>query len=135
MKIAYVSYLPKTMSGGPKYSVPKQVNAQAEFDEVIWINMSQWGVEDSKIPCECIQDQTAALERIFAFSPDLVVFEDLYYLEFYRISLQLRRRRIPYIIIPRGCLTKAAQRQKRYKKLPANLLMFLPMTRHALAIE
>lgn len=135
MKILFISALPKTMSGGPKYSVPNQVNAQALFDEVCWINTTQWSIENSKIPCECITDTEQQKKRILQFKPELVVFEDLYYIEFCRLGKLLIHERIPYIIVPRGCLTYTAQRQKWYKKIPANILLFIPFSRQAAAIE
>lgn len=135
MRILYISALPKTMSGGPKYSVPNQVNAQANYDEVCWINITQWGINNSLIPCECIMDSEKQRTRIIEFKPDLVVFEDLYYMEFYRIAKMLILKDIPYVIVPRGCLTHAAQKQKWYKKVPANILFFVPFSRHAAAIE
>lgn len=135
MKILYISSLPNTMSGGPKYSVPKQVNAQAQFDDVSWINISPWGVEDSTVPCECILKLNEVFNRISQIRPELVVFEDLYYIEFYIIGRYLHKNKCPYIIVPRGCLTKAAQWQKRYKKLPANLLLFSSFANRAIAIE
>lgn len=135
MKILFISALPKTMSGGPKYSVPNQVNAQANYDEVYWMNITQWGIENSIIPCECIKDIAQQKDRILNLKPELVVFEDLYYIEFYHLGKTLVREHIPYIIVPRGCLTHAAQKQKWYKKIPANILMFIPFSRRAAAIE
>lgn len=135
MRILFVSALPKTMSGGPKYSVPRQVNAQAQFDEVFWINLSPWGPEKSEIRCENITGIERCIERISECCPDIVIFEDLYYLDFYRIGRALSKKEVPYIIVPRGCLTLAAQKQKWYKKIPANILLFLPFTKKALAIE
>ena len=93
MKNAYISYLPKTMSGGPKYIVPNQVNSQAHFDEVIWINnLSPWGLTNNAVPCENITIIKDVISRVLDWSPDLVVFEDLYYLEFYKIGKQLRKK-------------------------------------------
>lgn len=135
MKIIYVSYLPKTMSGGPKHSVPMQVNSQANYDEVRWINMSPWGVDDSKVVCEIIQDKKTVLFEILSFRPDLVIFEDLYYFDFCWIGKKIFKKGIPYIIVPRGSLTIMAQKQKRLKKKVANTLFFNRFAKNAVAIE
>ena len=135
MRILYISALPQTMSGGPKYSVPNQVNHQAAYDDVCWINVTKWGIEDSPVPCECLTDADSQKNRIEEFRPELIVFEDLYYIDFCRLGRYARGKRIPYIVIPRGCLTRAAQKQKWYKKIPANILLFIPFARHAAAVE
>ncbi len=56
--------------------------------------------------------------------PDIVVFHEAYRPEYLKISAQLRKRNIPYVIIPHGELRIEAQRKKRLKKLAANILLF-----------
>lgn len=135
MKILYISSLPETNSGGPKHSVPKQVNAQAIYDEVFWINITPWGIDETNIPCECILDLDKVVDRIDNILPDLVVFEEFYYISFYKISRNIWKRRIPYIIVPRGSMTKAAQKHKYLKKTIANILFFNKFAEKAAAIE
>lgn len=135
MKILFISSLPETNSGGPKHSVPKQVNAQANCDEVFWINITPWGIDETNIPCECILDIGKVVDRIMNILPDLVIFEDFYYFDFCRIGRFLWKEKIPYIIVPRGSMTHIAQKQKCLKKIPANILMFNSFSRKALAIE
>ena len=135
MRILYVSSLPETMSGGPKHSVPKQVNAQAKYDQVKWINISRWGAETSNVPCEMIEDYRLIKNSLIQFNPELVIFEDFQYFMFVRIATLLRKKGYPYIIVPRGCMTTAAQRHKALKKEIANLLFLNRFARKALAIE
>lgn len=135
MKILFISSLPETNSGGPKHSVPRQVNSQARYDDVKWINISPWGVEDSDIPCEIIIDIRNCLIETKKFHPDLVIFEDFQYLAYIKIAFVLRQMKIPYIIVPRGSMTKAAQNHKRLKKTIANFLFFYRFSKKAVAIE
>lgn len=123
------------MSGGPKNSVPNQVNSQAVYDDVFWINITQWGIGDSAIRCECITEHEAVISRIKDIAPDLVVFEEYYYIEFCKIGRYLQKANVPYIIVPRGSMTRKAQQLKWYKKKPANLLFFGRFARKALAVE
>ena len=135
MKLLYISSLPQTMSGGPKYSVPKQVDAQAKFDEVKWINVSHSMVGNSITPCELINNFKKTSKIIIEFNPHLVIFEEFLYLKFVKIAHYLRKKNIPYIIIPRGCMTQGAQKQKALKKGIANIFLFNRFSRKALAIQ
>ena len=67
--------------------------------------------------------------------PDLVVFHECYRKEYLMIARELRRQRVPYLIVPHGELRREAQRKKRLKKIAANLLLFNRMINHALAIQ
>ena len=49
-------------------------------------------------------------------SPDLVVFQGVYFIDYYLISKDLVKRNIPYIIIPRGSLTRGAQKLNLLKR-------------------
>ena len=135
MKIFYISYLPETMSGGPKYSVPAQIANQGKNDDVFWVNMSRVDIDYCGVPVKTITEVKDVLGEIESAKPDIVVFEDLYYLEFPLIAKSLTKRKIPYIIIPRGCMTACAQRKKRLKKFVGNTLFFNRFIDGALAIE
>lgn len=138
MIILYISALPKTKAGGPRYSVPEQIAAQAKFDDVYWINFNEYGVKDTKIECNNVKEPFKfRLDNLYYpfNNPDLVVFEGLYYLEFYWVAYELRRKDIPYIIIPRGSLTVHAQKIKKIKKKVGNLLVFNRFIKNADAIQ
>ena len=135
MRIVFVSCLPETMSGGPKYSVPHQIDAQSLFDEVYWINMTNVETIDSVIKPSNIFDWKNVVSEIRRLKPQLVIFEDFYYFSFYRIAAKLKRDHIPYIIKPRGSMTCYAQKRRALKKSVANLLFFNSFIRGALAIE
>lgn len=71
--------------------------------------------------------------------PDVVVFEGFYHPKDPFIARKLRQKKIPYIIVPRGSLTPYAQHIgsifKRIKKSIANILIFKPYTKNALAVQ
>ncbi len=68
--------------------------------------------------------------------PDLVVFHEPYVKEYLLISLILRKKHIPYIIVPHCELTEEAQNNKKWlKKKIANFLLFNHFINHALAIQ
>ena len=67
--------------------------------------------------------------------PDLVVFHEIYHIEFVRIANTLVCDKIPYIIIPHGGLVKASQQSKWWKKKLANALFFNRFIRKCSAIQ
>lgn len=140
LAILYLSAQIPNPSGGPHYSIPAQVKAQAEVDNVLWVNF----VEDS-VP---LWENTGVFKSIadyrsFSFEslpapfdhPDLVIFEDFYIPFMIRMHRLLRRNAIPYIIVPRGSLTSGAQALKHLKKVLGNFVFFHKFARDAAAIQ
>lgn len=67
--------------------------------------------------------------------PDLVVFHNTYIPFHAALARRLRRLGIPYVICPHGGMTRAAQRQKWFKKRLGNLLFFNRFVAHAQALH
>lgn len=139
MNILYVSKIGNDKAAGLSYSIPRQVSAQAKFDQVLWINLSDVDVIDdgggfcvkrSVYPGE-LPD---CLPHPFC-DPDLVVFEGLYNYPFEPLALTVMKRKIPYIIIPRGSMTAQAIKQRRLKKEIAGVLFFNRFIKKATAIH
>ncbi len=141
MRIIYVSNLSHSPSTGPAWSVPASVDAQSKIDEVLWIDISnnfqpQWG----KVS---VYHNVKEFGRLSLKSfpvpfnrPDVVVFEGFYDIKSVIFSYELRRQRVPYIIIPRCSLTRQALHNKAWlKKSIANIICFNSFTKHALAIQ
>jgi len=140
MNIVYVSHLSGASYAGPTYSVPRQIAAQAKYDNVFWYNAVKIVNEEWKrlsyyhdlyeYPSESISMLPEPYNN-----PDLVIVEQFYNMTRSRIRNELIKRDIPYIIIPRGELTKQAQARKRVKKRIANLLFCMRFARKAAAIQ
>lgn len=139
MDIVYISHLTDQISEGPNYSVPAQIQAQSKIDNVFWWNRTEafqecWG----KIQCFHGRDFNAKklseLPEPFCH-PDLVVFESFYYIDDVVVSWECRKRKIPFIVVPRSALTAAAQKRKRIKKIIGNTIFFNSMVRRAIAIQ
>lgn len=141
MKILFISNLSSNIADGLNWSVPSSVNAQSKYDDVLWVNTSEafiehWGevkayhnwrdfgefdLNGFPDPFKC---------------PDLVVFEGFNFIRHAIFSKTLRKKQIPYIIIPRGSLTfKAQHNHSRYKKVIANILFLDSFVKNALAIQ
>lgn len=147
MNILYISKGSSNPWAGPTYSVPKQVKAQTEWDNVFWYdltysdklkyqeNVSMWketGVyhDLNEFPDESISSLPSPFNN-----PDLIVFERFYIYTTSKIRHDAALKRIPYVIIPRGELTRQAQQRKKLKKSLANFALMRRFARSAAAIE
>lgn len=140
MNILYLSHLSGASYAGPTYSVPKQIEAQSIIDNVFWYNATKSGKEEWKsIPyyhdlTEYPKESIFALPNPFNH-PDIIIVELFYNMTKSNLRKELVTGNIPYIIIPRGELTKQAQARKSLKKKVANILFCKRYARKAAAIQ
>lgn len=140
MNIVFVTHLDGNKAAGLSYSIPAQIQAISKIARVLWFNDGKYkhnsweysGVflSSHDISGLDIEDFPSPFNR-----PDIVVFQSFYSLSDYRLSRYLVKNDIPYVIIPRGALTKGAQRKKKLKKTVANLLLFKRFASDAAAIQ
>ena len=141
MNILYISNLSGNLWAGPNNSVPAQIRAQAKIDNVFWFNINhnkrkEWtqnGLDCKNLddfPSGRLKDLPAPFNR-----PDIVVVEEFYCFPFCKILKDVKKRNIPYVIIPRSEMTCLAQKNKFLKKKIGNLLYFNSLAKHAAAIE
>lgn len=149
MNILYISNILPVPWAGPTYSVPKQIQAQRKYDNVFWYNVINPNKDENKkwftdvdwnkydyyadlsvYPTENIK----SLPYPFC-KPDLIIVEQFYGFARSSIIKQLEKIDIPYIIVPRGELTKAAQKRKLIKKFLGNFFIFNKFARKAKAIH
>ncbi len=140
MNILYLSHLSGNLYAGPTYSVPKQIEYQSKIDNVFWYNAVNNDIDKwksykyyhdlSDYPNETIRDLPSPFNN-----PDIMVVELFYNMARSPLLRELMNSNIPYVIIPRGELTKQAQSRKRLKKLIANKLVFDKYSRNAAAIQ
>lgn len=128
------------MWAGPNNSVPAQIVAQAEIDNVFWYNINHktkktW--EESGVFHNLIDYPNRKISELpYPFSkPDLVIFEGIYAYPFSALAYEVQKLNIPYILIPRSELTQKAQRHKTLKKLVGNIIYFKRFIRRAAAIQ
>jgi len=67
--------------------------------------------------------------------PDIVIFNEIYKMNYIKLSKYCIDNKIPYIIIPHGCLVDVAQKHKIIKKKLANMLFFNKFIKKASAIQ
>lgn len=141
MNILYVSHLVVASESGPTWSVPASINAQSKIDNVLWINTSK-GVMPNWKELDCfywLKDKPLKLSNIQEpfNKPDIVVFEAIYdSFQEITFSRNLKRKGIPYIIIPRGSLTyHAMHNSSRWKKEIAHFLFYDKFIKEASSIQ
>ena len=135
MTILHFAFIMNNPCNGVCVAVPQHVRAQAQWADVGLVNIQ--GTVITGLKEQLPYSEPFSLESLpGAFSrPDLVVFHDVYRLPFLSISRQLRKRGIPYIIVPHGCLRQEAQNQKWLKKRVGNMLLFNRFISGAVAIQ
>ncbi len=134
MIILHIARLTTDKTSGVSVVVPQHVNAQRNYASVklLDINNSQKG--DFVLPFSGLDSFLDTIEKPYN-SPDLVVIHEVNNIENIKISKELRKRHIPYIVVPHGELTKIAQQNKWLKKRIAYLLLFNRFLKNAIGIQ
>lgn len=141
MVILYVSCVYGHSDAGPNFSIPASINAQSKIDKVFWINTVDVVREEwQQLPFfhnlkELGELNLKGLPCPFSH-PDLVVFEELYSIKAVLFAKKLRRKGIPYIIVPRGSMTKQAfNNHSKWKKVLTHPILFDPFIKGASLIQ
>ena len=139
MKILFLSNTRGKSYSGPSYSIPAQVKAQSEFDEVIWYNSvvsekTEWKENPyyhdiNEIPNKSLKSILSSFGK-----PDLIIIEQFYNHLKDKYLYDIYKSDIPYLIIPRGEFTWQGQKRCGLKKKAANVLIGRSMSRKAKAV-
>ena len=124
MNILHIAFVSGNRCSGVSNVVPLHVINQAKYENVALLNLICYQ-PNGNFTC-FVTDGSHTLENLpVPFnSPDLVVFHEIYHIEYVKLAKWLSARNIPYVIVPHGCLRRKAQRKKWFKKLVANALVF-----------
>ena len=145
MNILYLSHLSNNIFAGPNFSVPAGIKAQQQYDDCFWVDLTDayqchWGEVGAYHNYKEFGEKGCLLERLPSpFNlPDIVVFEGFYNggLHDPRFAKVLNQKNIPYIIVPRGSLTRQAMNNHgKLKKRVAHFLYYNSYCENALAIQ
>ena len=138
MKILHIGKFNQDKANGIRTVLPNHVAEQAKYEEILFQNVLPYILED--IPYQVLFNKRGWPFNIKdkagnSFIPNLVVFHGVYHFEMIKLSKVLIRKKIPYIIVPHGSLTKQAQSIKRLKKILGNVVFFNRFLKKACAIQ
>lgn len=134
MKILHIANISNRLTAGVPVAVRQYVINQEKICDVTLLNIAHEKIEGIKnqVIYSNVNNLLILLKEI---KVDLIIFNGLYFRKYIKISKELRKKEIPYIIIPHGSLTKSAQRKSFFKKKIANFLFFNKFISNAAAIQ
>ena len=135
MVILHISHIEGNPYLGVDVVVPQHLKAQSQYADVAFVNIA-----NAKIDVNCQQfeySEDFSLSKLPApyNRPDIVIFHECYRIQYIKISKELKKLKIPYVILPHGELAKDAQKKKRLKKIAANILIFNSFINAAVGIQ
>lgn len=135
MVILHIAAIKNGKYSGVYVVVPKHIEHQSLFATVGFVNILGVKIDgmNNQLDFES-HFNVSKLPEPFN-KPDLVVFHEVYWTVYLQISKNLTKNRIPYVIVPHGCLTCGAQKKKWLKKKVANFLLFNRFINGAAAIQ
>lgn len=133
MVILHIAHLDRLRASGVNAVVPQHVIHQRKYADT-----ALWNVGEP-LTFEGVEKQFSvnSLDELPLpyRAPDIAVFHELYRPKFLPIAKALRKRGIPYVVVPHGSLNRRAQQKGKVKKTVANALVFKRFCQHAAGMQ
>lgn len=136
MKILHIASLGKTGFSGVGSVVVSLQKAQERMGHIVKVVL----ILDNEITGKntnftYIRSYRGFKNYIANFTPDIVIFHSLFYLEYIRYSRFIKKQNIPYIITLHGAGTEQNMNKSKWKKQVALFLLFNRFIRNAAALS
>lgn len=142
MVILHIAPINMTSTNGFRFSVPGLVSSQ---NNIPGIQSGLMTIRDSRVLIDSevekfdfdflkYKKSISKLRKPYN-KPEIVVFHGVYQKKYISLYYELKKKKIPYIVVPRVSLTKGAQNQKRLKKMIGNLLFYRKFVYNAKSIQ
>lgn len=136
--ILHIANLTNDKGKGPNNNVPKNIIYGSRYAKMGLFNLKKGEIAYSLPESTYFssKDHRSIFDLPVPFNqPQIVIFQGLYYIKYCKIAKQLRKRNIPYIIVPRCSMTTAGIRSHWLKKKVANLLFFNKFVANAKSVQ
>lgn len=135
MNILHIAYLDDSKYSGVCVVVPNHVANQNKYANTALINVTNCQIKGNFIQFPYTSNfDVDELPKPYN-NPDIVVFHEVYRIQYLSIYRMLMKKKIPYVIVPHGELSFGAQKKKWVKKKLANFLLFNKFIKNASAIQ
>ncbi len=132
MKILHIARLKNDLTNGVSVVVPQYIVAQKELADVQLMDINNCHNADYTVPYNGVKSLEEYLDNN---AVNIVIFHEVNNIENISLYKVLDSRKIPYVIVPHGEITKEALSQKWLKKKVAYILLFNRFIKHAKAIH
>lgn len=133
ISLLYLCAYSDKRTGGVRSVVPQYLKYISEVANVRVFSYRKVRFDSARVKYHQIQSKRELLKILG--SVDMVIFHEVYYLEYFKFANRLVRLDIPYIIIPHCSLTTGAQEQKGQIKKVINKLWVNKFVERAVRVQ
>lgn len=138
MNILHIGKISDDRANGVSVVVPKHLEYQSKYTNITLLNLYDFVPKNADKNYRVVHSKSITTLRELlnkAEGPDLVVFHEIYRPFFIKAYKEVLRKKIPYVIIPHGSLTKGAQLVSMRKKQIGNFLFFDNFVKHSSKVQ